>query len=98
MRAPPSRQRDYAFFRIRILPVKQCGVSDDPDAHAATLIGDLRAMDGALVAIRAEEAQLHEFTRSEEFLQFRKNSDVSPPRPTFRLASSFWPSPRKCDF
>jgi hypothetical protein len=74
MPAATSRQRNRAFLRLGILPVEQRGVADGADAHAAAFVGDLRTEDFAFVAFGAEETELHQLVRAEEFVEFDKES------------------------
>jgi hypothetical protein len=66
-----SRRRQLydARFGIRILSVEQRGVSHGAHEDAPAFIGDLGAERGSFIAVGAEETQLHQLVRTEEFLQ-----------------------------
>ena len=51
------------------------------DAYAAAFVGDLGAKGGALVPICAEEPELHQFVRAEQFLQLgeKLRRESAPP-------------------
>src|ERR1035437_3772774 len=71
--APPganSGQGDLPGGGLGVLPVEKRGVADSADAHAAAFIGDLRAQHAALIALRPEKPELHQFVGAEVALQF----------------------------
>ena len=45
-------------------------MTDGTDAHASSLVRDLSAPRGPLIAVGSEKAQLHEFVRAQQFLEF----------------------------
>ena len=69
-----SGQIDAPFGRLGVLSKEQRGVADGADAEATSLVRDLAAEGWSLVALRSEEADFHEFMRSQLLLELSEES------------------------